>query len=223
METTPPTAQKCVYTIVLDNWFPELCAVTLPLYKQWAHRIGADFQIITECKFPGWPANYERFQVYELGKRYFWNIVLDADYIINPHTLEDPTLDPTNHTGQRNPLLFYAEGKMQANYYFRPHKYFIRDGRNEGIGDSFVMTSYYTHDVWTPLDMPYEEAREYCIRDPRQVSEFCFSLNVARFGLDYDGVIGEKANLYHLGSTSKNRSREDTMAIAQLKLREMGL
>jgi len=75
--------EKCVYTIAIDNWFPELCNITFPLMRSWAGRIGADFKVIDEAKFPGFPPNYEKFQIWELGSDYDWNVYIDADMIID--------------------------------------------------------------------------------------------------------------------------------------------
>ena len=207
---------KCVYVVRIGNWFPELCDITMPLIKRWASRIGADFQIISTKKFDGWPPNYERLQIYELGRKYYWNINIDADYVVNPEKLEDPTYN-------RDPATLYAEGGMEADYYFKAHPYFIRDGRRQGVGDSFVVSSPITHDIWTPLGMTYDEAKFFCIKEERQVSEFCLSLNLARFGLKFDGAIADKSNLHHISSTGKGRNKEESLAIAEQKIKEMGI
>jgi len=73
METTPPTAQKCVYTIVLDNWFPELCAVWSVL-RHWQPR-------------------------YELGANNDWNILIDADIAIGPHMYDVTRMLAPNQIG----------------------------------------------------------------------------------------------------------------------------
>ena len=86
----PQLKNKCVHVIALNNWQPELCAITIPNLKAYANRIGADFNLIAEPKFPGFPANYERFQIYEAGKEYYWNLNIDADTIMHPQA-EDPT------------------------------------------------------------------------------------------------------------------------------------
>jgi len=206
--------KKCVYVVRLGDWFPELCDVTLPLIEKWARRIGADFHLISTPKFDGWPPNYERLQIHELGKDYDWNINIDADYVIDADRLEDPTAG-------KDPTMIYTEGGMAADYYFKAHPYFIRDGRKQGIGDSFVVSSSLTHDIWTPLAMTYDEAKSYCIRQERQVSEFCLSLNLARYGLRFDGAISDKSRLFHLSSTGLGTSQNDVLRQMNEKLQEM--
>lgn len=186
-----------MHVVCIDNWYPALTYYTLPLIKFWANHIGADFNLITKPKFPNFPPNYERLQIYEAGKKYYWNINIDADYMIHPK-MEDPT------TGA-NPYVVMTEGRMETQGFFRPNIYFLRDQRGQAVGDSFVVSSVFTHDLWTPLDLSYEEASKECLKEPRQVSEFCLSLNVARFGLKYDGAISDKSKIHHIASTSAIR------------------
>lgn len=183
-----------MHVVCIDNWYPELTHYTLPLIKFWAKRIGADFNLITKPKFPSFPPNYERLQIYEAGKNYFWNINIDIDYMIHPE-MEDPTEGA-------NPYVVMTEGRMETAGYFKPNVYFLRDARGQSVGDSFVVSSVFTHDIWTPLNCSYEEASKECLKESRQVSEFCLSLNVARFGLRYDGAINDKSKIYHIASTS---------------------
>ena len=183
-----------------------------PLIQKWATNIGADFNLITEPKFEGYPPNYERFQIWEAGLDYQWNINVDADFIIHPE-LEDVT--------QNDPAIVRAEAHMQIDHFFHPNVYFLRDGRNVGMSDNFIVSSYLTHDVWTPLDMSFDEAKVHCIRDPRQVSEFAVSLNIARFGLKCSGAIKDKSKAYHIQSTGSAQSKEDILNIARNKISEM--
>jgi len=212
---TPKLKPLCIFTIVIDNWFPELCAITLPRIKSWAERIGADFKIISDRKFPEFPLNYERLQIHELGKDYYWNACIDADYVIDPERLENPSQN-------RDPLKVYSENAMNADYFFAPHPYLLRDGRNDGIADNFVMASWFTHDFWAPLDMSYDQASKYCIRNPRQVSEFCFTLNVARYGLKLDQVIRDRRWLVHLDATTHSEGgKEGVLARAQTAIEQI--
>lgn len=208
---------KCVHVVCVDNWYPELTQYTLPLIKAWACNIGADFNLISKTKFSTFPPNYERLQVFEDGKDYFWNIVIDADYIIHP-SMEDPTIN-------KDPSVLMTEGRMETPEYFKPNKYFLRDERRQAVGDSFVVSSVFTHDVWTPLDMTYEEASDECLKDKRQVSEFCLSLNVARFGLKYDGAIKDKSKIHHIASTTKVAQDKDydPVKVAREYIKKMGI
>jgi len=206
--------KACIHTVVIDNWFPELCALTLPLIQKWATNIGADFNLIHKAKFEGWPPNYERFQIWEQGLGYLWNINIDADFIVHPE-LEDVTVN--------DPAIVRAEASMHCDHFFYPNQYFLRDGRNIGMSDNFILSSHWTHDVWTPLNLTYEEASKHCIRDPRQVSEFAVSLNIARFGLKASGAVKDKSKLYHIQSTGSGISKENILQIATNKIKEMDI
>lgn len=63
----PDKNKVCVYTLNIGDWLPELTAVTIPYIEMYAKKIGADFKIITERKFPEFPPNYEKVQIYEIG------------------------------------------------------------------------------------------------------------------------------------------------------------
>jgi hypothetical protein len=191
-----PARNKCVHTVAIGDWRPDLCAITLPNLERYAKRIGADFHVIRTAKFDkqGYPPNYERLQVFEDGRQYMWNLVIDADFILHKD-FEDPTL-------RLKPCEMASLYYVQASHYFQWNKYFERDGRNLGIADSFVVSSWNTHDAWTPLDVDFEEAKKNCKRDPRQVSEFCVSLNVARFGLKHNGVTADLPKHYSVMATT---------------------
>lgn len=204
-----PTKGKCVHTVVIDNWKPDLCAVTLPNLERFAKRIGADFNVISKAKFDGYPPNYERLQIWEDGKDYAWNINVDADTILH-RDFEDPTswLDSR----------YVASSWMtDPRFYFVCNKYFERDGRLIGIADSFVVSSYATHDLWRPLDIPFSEARKLCLKDERMVSEYCLSLNVARYGLKFNGAIKDKDKFYSIGTTTNKVADPVKMMINKLK------
>ena len=196
MQEPYPTKNKCVHTVAIDGWRPDICAITIPNLQRYAKRIGADFHVIEKAKFAkdGYPPNYERLQTFWDGAGYMWNLVIDADFILHPD-FEDPTLRLST---REMASLYY----VQASHYFQWNRFFERDGRDLGIADSFVVSNWATHDVWTPLDVPFEEARKECKKDPRQVSEFCLSLNVAKFGLKHNGVTKDIPKHYSLMSTT---------------------
>jgi hypothetical protein len=91
------------------------------------------------------------------------------------------------------------------------------------MSDNFILSSWMTHDVWTPLQMSYEEAAKHCIKDPRQVSEFAVSLNIARYGLKCSGAVKDKSKTYHIQSTGCGKSKEDIVILAKAKIKEMGI
>jgi len=187
--------RKCIHTIVINNWFPEMCAITIPLLKAYADRIGADLNIISKPIYNSWPYNYEKMQIWNSGTGYDWNYYIDADMIIDPINMPD-------FTEGANPEFFYFEAQLYPNHSYFAHPYFLRDGRNFGVSDCLLLTSSWTHDLWHPPIMNFEESKKYCRACERTVSEFTINLNIARFGLKGIGNIGHNKNHDHVMTTS---------------------
>jgi hypothetical protein len=218
--------KKCVYTIAVDNWFPEICQITFPLIKAWSKKIGADFRIISETKLKSWPPNHQKFQIFELGKDYDWNIYLDADMIVDPIKMPD-------FTEYADPTFIYYESFLYPRDRYRMHPYFIRDGRNLGISDCFFISSSFTHDLWFPNFFTFDEARTFCLGEEREVSEFALNLNIARFGLKLASKMGYDKNHFHLQTTDDHNrifnggpkflTKEEHVARALEKINDMGI
>lgn len=192
------TMKKCVHTIVIDGWFPEMCDITVPLIREWAFNIGADFNLISKAKFDGSTPNYEKMQIWETGSGYDWNVYLDADMVVNPDRMPDFTM--------QDPRFFYYEARLYSiEESFFPHPYFHRCPDSIGVSDCFLAASSCVHDLWHPT-ITVEEAKALCRMDTRMMSEAAIALNIARFGLRGIGSIGPDKNHVHLQTTDdKNR------------------
>ena len=184
---------KALFIVRVNDYFPELCEITIPRIREYAKRIGAEFIEITERKYSDFPPTYEKMQVYDLGKDYDWCILSDVDNMIHPNCIDFTTWLDSAYVG-------YFSG-FEADTMFEVDKYFKRDRRNLGIASGFVVTSSLTHDLWTPLEFSWEEARK---RTKREfiIDEYCLSRNMAKFGLKFTGlninkVIGDM--VIHLG------------------------
>lgn len=208
-----PERYKCVYTIVTEDWMPDFSTLTLSLIRRWADRISSDFHIINSRKFEGYPINYEKFQIYELGKEYFWNIFIDADFIINPDKLEDPT-------SNRDPNYVYVECTTDLGMYYNTCPYF--KGMSRALTDPFVVSSFYTHDIWEPLDIKYEDAVKYC-KYPRMISEFTLTYNMVKNGYPYNGLVEDRSHLVHLLSTTDDRDENELIDKAKGIMDRMGV
>lgn len=199
-EYTPNNGKIAVYVVRVDNYFPELCEVTLPNIKMYAEKIGGELIEITERKYPDFPPTYEKVQVYELGYKNEWNILIDADFLIHPLT--------PNFTKILNPNVVGINYGYDANAYLDTRSiYFQRDGRNRGIATGLVMTNNLTHDLWEPLPYDWKTARKYTKRE-FIIDEYCLSRNLARYGLKYQGILQEFPDirdncLIHLGVEEK--------------------
>lgn len=179
-----------VFCLYVNDYAPDILKITKPFLKAWCKKIGADLHYITERKYPNKPYNYEKFQIYELGKEYDYQIFVDADAII---PLE--MFNPCNFI-KDNEMLFNAVDP--ANSRFKFDKYFLRDGRNIGAGTWFVVTTKQTIDAWKPLELqnneltlkecennitPITVEKNLGITSTHLLDDYIVSRNIAKYGL----------------------------------------
>lgn len=181
--------KKTLFTLNIDKYSKEITDLTYPLLKYYAHKIGADFYVITERKFPGWPVVYEKLQIYELGQQMGndWNIYIDSDAIIHPETI-DWTAFLKKDTVAHN-------GNDFASIRWKYDNYFLRDGRNIGSCNWFTIGSNWCIDLWKPLDISLEEAldninptvpeQNTVITKDHLIDDYTLSRNIARYGLKF--------------------------------------
>ena len=185
--------KKTLFTLNIDDYEPEITALTYPLMQRYADKIGADFHIIKERKFPGWPVTYEKMQIYELAQQQEndWNIFVDGDCLIHPDLM-----DMTNHL-QKDTVMHNANDESTHRY--RADRYFIRDGRFIGSCNWFACASDLCIDLWKPLDdLTLEEAIENInpiageenggITKEHLIDDYTLSRNIAKYGLKFTTV-----------------------------------
>ena len=51
--------RKLIHVLNINDFFPELFALTFPTIKAYADRTGFTINLITERKFPNYPNNYD--------------------------------------------------------------------------------------------------------------------------------------------------------------------
>lgn len=180
--------KKTVYTLIVDGFLPEVTNLTLPYMEKYASKIGADFHIISERKFPDMPVTYEKLQIYELGKDNDWNIFFDADALIHP--------DLFDITEQLKPDTVLHRGNDMAGNRWKYDKYFRRDGRNIGSGNWFTVASGLCLDLWHPLEdltleealaniQPTSEEKNKGVTPSHLIDDYVLSRNIARYGLKF--------------------------------------
>ena len=186
------TIQKTIWTLNVDNYAPEITALTYPLIQHYAHKIGADFRTITERKFPDWPVVYEKLQIHELGKDNDWNIYIDSDAVVHPDMF-----DPTDHMDKDT---IAHNGNDMAGNRWRYDRFFRRDGRHFGSCNWFTVGSDWCIDLWKPLDdLTHEEAvanifpavsevNSGCITSEHLIDDYTLSRNIAKYGLKFTTV-----------------------------------
>ena len=133
-----------VWTLDINNYEPAVRALAEPLQRHWARKIGAEYRVIAERKFPDFPVVYEKLQLHELGLESDWTIFLDADALVHPDMF-----DPTNHLPKDTVA---HNGKDMADLRWRFDEYFRRDGRFIGSCNWCAVASEWCLDLWKPLD-----------------------------------------------------------------------
>lgn len=171
--------KKAVFTVIVDNYRPDICAQTIPTIKAYADKIGADHIIISERKFPEWPATYEKMQIFELGKDYDHCLLIDADMVVAENA--------PDFTHGILPGFVGVLEAFNADTLFEKDEYFVKDGRNIGLASNLVLTDKETHRLWEPLEMTWEEARKKTERE-FIIDEYCLSRNLAKYGFKFTGL-----------------------------------
>jgi len=217
--------RKLIHVVNINNFFPELFALTYPTIRSYAERNGYMINMITERKFPDYPINYEKMQVYEDGKDAEVNILCDADMLIHPK------FPDVTEFLKRDSIAFNDNYNISWKYYVDRIRYFMRDGRDVGIATNFVVSSDWTHDVWEPLSLSQKDIEDLAKKENTDTGgadgrgwghyadEFALSYNMAKYGLKYTGVTWEdwmRPFLIHTGTGDKNQA----LQIARTTLEE---
>ena len=207
--------KKILHVLNINDFFPELFALTFPTIKAYADRTGFTINLITERKFPDYPINYENMQVYEDGKNAEVNILCDADMLIHPQ------FPDVTEFLKRDSIAFNDNYNISWKYHVDRIRYFMRDGRDVGIATNFVVSSDWTHDVWEPLSLSQKDIEDLAKKENTDTGgaegrgwghyadEFALSYNMAKYGLKYTGVTWEdwmRPWLIHTGTGDKNEA-----------------
>jgi hypothetical protein len=184
------TLKKTLYTMRIGDYAPDICAITYPLLKNYARKIGAEFYEINTRKFPGWPIPYETFQIYDLMQQRDddWAFWIDADALVNPETPDWTWYLPTDTCAQNGsdpaPIRWLRDG------------YFRRDARNISSCNWHAIVPRDCRDFFRPQDdltleqmverinPTVNEIKGTCQAE-HLVSDYSVSRNIARFGLKY--------------------------------------
>ena len=186
--------KKTIFTLNVNDYSPEMTALTYPLIQAYARKIGADFHIIRERRFPDWPITYEKLQVYELAQQMEndWNIYIDSDVLVHPDT-PDLTLllsrDTVAHFGSD-----FAPTRWKTD------RFFHRDGRHISSGNWLALASDLCIELWKPVDdltlaeaidniQPSVIERTSGIIEPQHlIDDYILSRNIAKYGLKFVNI-----------------------------------
>jgi hypothetical protein len=179
--------KKCLFTLTVDGYDKAITDITFPLFQRYAHKIGADFRVISDRLSPDMPPVYEKLQIYNLGREYDWNIFFDADALVHPETIDFTTIL------NKDTVLHNANDTATIRWRF--DEVFLRDGRQIGSCNWFAIASDWCLDLWHPLDIPYEQALDNIFPTPLEmaggitrehlIDDYTLSRNIARFGLKF--------------------------------------
>lgn len=191
---------KCLYLLNIGNFAPDLCAITLPLFRNYARKIGAHIYLIDERKFPTWPVTFEKFQIYRLaqelrdsdGRHFEYHHYFDIDAMIHPDTMDFSVHLP------RNTVMHH--GADVASNRWRYTREMVRDGRGIGSCNWFTAAWDLCIDIWRPLeDLSLEEALSHInptvnelntvITADHLIDDFTCSHNIAKYGLKFTTAI----------------------------------
>jgi len=189
-----PAIRKTLWTLNIGNYAPELCQLTYPFLKIYADKIGAQFEIIDERQYPGFPAVYEKLQIHQRGKENDWNIYIDSDALIFPDMI-----DVTERI-EKDTVCHYATD--HASNRWRYDDYFRRDGRDIGSCNWFTVASDWCLDLWHPLESSNDALRDAVenirpiiserlagIDATHLIDDYALSRNIARYGLKVKTVL----------------------------------
>ncbi len=193
--------KKTIFLLNVDNYAPEITALTYPLIYYWADKIGAEVFRITQRRFPEFPPVYEKLQIYRLAKDMGndWNIYIDSDALVSPDTIDFTEYLPRN--------CVCHNGMDFANVRWKYDDYFRRDGRNIGSCNWYTMASNLCVDLWEPLtDLTLEQAlaniypvmteeNSGVIEPDHLIDDYVLSRNIAKYSLHFTTIIDLNAKL----------------------------
>jgi len=192
--------KKAVWVVKIGDYNPKMCALTIPNLMAYADKIGADFHLITERRYPDYGVAIERLQIHELGRGYEWNILIDADMLIHPNFSDATSFVPKDTV--------WSLMSFPLKILFQVDRHFARDSRRIAISPNFLVISDLTHDIWIPFDLPIPD---YMLSPVKKhfLDDFIVSHNLARFGIKYTNKLEDKSGVVHLGATSNKDMTDD--------------
>jgi hypothetical protein len=191
-----------LYTLAVNNYCPEMTAITFPLMEYYADKIGAEFVVIRDRKWPDLPPVMEKFQVHEMAQKNGadWHIYLDADTLVHPDFFDITALLTKDTTCSGISSDF-------TPMRFAPDEYFRRDGRFIGKGNWCAVFSNWCLDYYQPPDpmtkdhimelarnirLTTAEGLSGVMENHHLIDDYLVSRNLARYGLKHT-LIGELA------------------------------
>lgn len=185
---------KILVTTLDINYPSTITNITIPFMKLWAKRIGADFKIIKDRKFPQFVISMEKFQIKEYLQEYDWVIFLDADLLVHP--------DTPNFTDFLQKDTFIHWAWMLASSKYKSNPMFQRDKRGLGIASTLICVSNWMEDLFDIEGITQESLSDQIMMIQEEINfkrflgsdtywfsdgwfsdEFALAYNMAKYGL----------------------------------------
>jgi hypothetical protein len=186
------SSRKALFTLNVNDYSPEITGLTFPYLRRYADKIGAEFIVIKDRKFPDMPVTYEKLQIHELGKPFEWSIYFDADTLVHPDMFD------LTETLSKDTVLHW--GADMASNRWTYDKYFRRDGRHIGSGNWLAVASDWCLDLWKPLDdltlpealaniHPTVRETNLGMKAEHLIDDYVLSRNIAKYGLKFTSMV----------------------------------
>lgn len=201
---------KCVHIVGRSVYNEELCDITVPRIEAYARSIGADINMIGATRvFPDYPLTYERMQIYATGRGYDWNICLDADMLLGEGVADVTGVSARDAVGA---IMTYTA----SQFFSVDNRFFMRNSRNVGVVQSFLVTSDWTHDLWEPLKGS-AGTHLGAVANVNQVAEYAIAYNLAKYGLKFVGALPPAQRVNRVFDDEQRGITAAQMAIEILK------
>lgn len=179
----------CVHFLAIKD--PQLPYVDIShlMIRDYARKIGAQFNVITTRKFPSYPVAYEALQIHEMGSAYDWNIYF------KPGVLLGESLPDLTSIANKDYVGISMKYSLRSNFTITKNPILEKDARDIGLVDFALLTSKVTHNLWKPLEGEYS-AHSMVTKDNahERFSSFALSQNFAEYGYQFCGLLPKGAH-----------------------------
>lgn len=199
-----------IFVVNIDNYFPELCELTLPTIDAYAKKIGGKMTLITDRAYTALhtklPVTIEKFQASKSNADHI--IIVDADMIIHPNFWDVTEIVPKHCIG--------SYMSYNAVNLYKPNLYFERFGEYRGIATNFFVVPK----IWAPaiFEANVGDMKDALNNVTRQfiLDEYMVSLSAAKYGAKLAGITVEGVNhIKHINFTTDEKSKDQAIAEAK--------
>lgn len=184
--------KKTIFTLDVGDYEPEITEITFPFMRFYANKIGADFVVLKERRFPEWPILFEEFQIRDHFDGLDWAIFMDADTFVHPECIDYTMYIPEG-------TVCPAKADMGASIH---HDETLVKGGSVRLGGFLTIAPKECFGIWDLPEESLEEILEKCTptmwearhgMNPRHMpEEFVLSRNIAKYG--YKVMPSDKIN-----------------------------